>query len=326
MSKTPSQILTLVKEVLPEISPHLFPHYEGSKWIQRDEYEIPSIISFKKEIEKIKNRAQDEIVSVEKIITRERDKFDFLHNILIQGDDELVGSLINALHYIGFQKIEDVDSKEDEKNKQEDVQILDFSPKLLVEVKGLSSPPQESDVLQVVKYVRRRMKEWKITDISGVFVVNHQKNIPPLERNNISVFTEQQIKDAIANDILLITTWDLHLIIKAMMKWGWSFDNIKENFYTKGRFNIIPSHYKEIGQIQNYYNEINVISVKLLDTIDVNDRIGFFTHSGFLEEEVSSLQINTNPVESAEVDSIVGIKTCYSKSQLKKGMIVYKII
>jgi hypothetical protein len=51
--------------------------------------------------------------------------------------------------------------------KQEDLQILDASPTLLVEVKGLAGFPREDDTLQVVKYIPRRMKEWDGTDVAG---------------------------------------------------------------------------------------------------------------------------------------------------------------
>jgi hypothetical protein len=50
--------------------------------------------------------------------------------------------------------------------KQEDLQILEASPTLLVEVKGLAGFPREDDTLQVVKYIPIRMKEsgqtWRV--------------------------------------------------------------------------------------------------------------------------------------------------------------------
>jgi hypothetical protein len=49
ISKKPEAIVTLLREVLPDISPHLFPHIEGSRWVERDEYELDSVLKYKAE-------------------------------------------------------------------------------------------------------------------------------------------------------------------------------------------------------------------------------------------------------------------------------------
>ena len=96
---------------------------------------------------------------------------------------------------IDFQHVK-LPEEEEGVNKQEDLQIHDRSPCLLLEVKGIAGMPTESDTIQGTKYVMRRMKNWKRTDVSGVFLVNHQRNIPALDRDHENAFTPQQLADA----------------------------------------------------------------------------------------------------------------------------------
>ncbi len=207
-------ILTMLNEVFPEISPHLFPHIEGLRWVERDEYELESIKILKNNKIEEKKRAQAELDEIENKITEEREKNGFLHGMITQTGDELVSSVKKCLEFIGFEKVVDVDTNiDDNSQKQEDLQICDSSPILLLEIKGLAGFPTEDDTNQVSKYVIRRMKGWDRKDVSGISIINHQRHIPGLDRNNVNVFTEQQISDARNNDGALITTWDLFILV-----------------------------------------------------------------------------------------------------------------
>jgi len=189
---------------------------------------------------------------------------------------------------------------------------LDKSPVLLLEIKGLSGRPRESDTMQVYKYISRRMKELGRTDVRGISIINHQRNIPPLERDNRNVFTKQQIDDANSNDIILLTTWDLFLLTRGMIKWKWNPKVIQELFYQKGTISKFPINYK------------GVIEVKIIDNkIRKGQRIGYVTNLGFLEEEVKSLEIKNRKITEAIPGQIVGIKTIYSKDKLIQGTNVY---
>lgn len=321
-------ISSLLKEVLPEISPHLFPYIEGSKWVERDEYELLPIIEAKKEIDNIQKKAQQDIEVIENKITTEREKYSYLHGIITQTSDELVSSVKQALNVFGFSKILDVDeeiAKEDLKiNKQEDLQIHDTSPTLLIEVKGLTSLPHESHTLQVIKYVSRRMKDWNRTDVRGVSIINHQRKLPSLDRDNINVFTEQQIDDAIENDITIVATWDLFLLLKGLIKLNWDKEKLKPIFYKKGKISRVPPFYKKIGIINHYYDRINIISITLSESeLKKNDKIAYILPSDYLEEVVTSIEVNNEHVEFAESGSTVGIKTQFSKDILKTGLVVY---
>lgn len=331
LSKKSEILSKLLRELIPDISPHLFPHIEGLRWVERDEYELDSIIKYKNEKINVRQRVEKELEELDKKIAEERDEYGFLHGLITQTGQELVLSIKSCLEFIGFKNIVDVDkqicNQNTKKLKQEDLQIHDTSPTLLLEIKGLSSLPREADIIQVTKYVNRRMKEWGKQDVHGVSIINHQRNIPALERDNQHIFTEQQIEDAKNYDITLVSTWDLFLLIRGMMKWKWDPETIQNLFYVNGRISRLPSNYKSIAKIVKYYEQIGVISVLVNENkIYKGQRIGYITSEGYLEEDILSLQLEKQDVEEAIPGQLVGIKTIYSKIQLPEGTIVYKVM
>jgi hypothetical protein len=324
MSNKPESVLALLKEILPVISPNLFPYAESINWIKSDDYELDPVIELKAQKIEIQKKAQEEIEKLDKSIEDERNKFSFLYDILTTTGRELVVNIKRCLEFIGFEKVKDVDEKiqngDVDTSKQEDLQICDKSPALLVEVKGLTGVPQEADIMQVLKYVIRRMKEWNLTDVHGIFIVNHQRNLPPLDRGN--AFTPQQEKDAKDNDVTILTSWDLFLLIKGAMKWGWNHKIIRGLFYNKGRISHIPSIYKPLGKVFHYWDKEDVVGVEIAENeLHKGQRIGYITPTGYLEEKVTSLQIDNEDVEKAPPGQKVGIKTLYSKKQLRKAKV-----
>lgn len=315
---------------MPDISPHLFPHIEG-RWVERDEYELDSVLKYKTEQIKVQQRLKTELEELDKKISDERNKLSFLHGILTKTGHDLVADVKSSLEFIGFKQVSDVDKQIKEQGitapKQEDLQIHDKSPTLLLEVKGLSGLPNESDTIQVVKYIPRRMKEWKKTDVWGVSIINHQRNVPAIERDNLKVFSEQQIKDAESHDIIILTTWDLFLLIKGMIKWGWNPAVIQELFYKIGRFSKLPTNYKPIGEVANFWEKPSVVGLKITEKrLRKGDRIGYVTPNGYLEEDLLSIQVNNKDVEEAIAGQAAGVKTVYSKEQLRNGTIVCLVV
>ncbi len=322
MSNKPEFVLALLNEILPVISPDIFPNAESKKWINNDEYQPDSIIKLKEEKIGIQKKAQEEIDKLDKKIENERNQFSFLSGILTSTGRELVVNIKKCLEFIGFEKVIDVDKEiqngDVDTQKQEDLQIFDKSPTLLIEVKGLTGVPQEADIMQAIKYVNRRMKGWNRTDIRGVLIVNHQHNLPPLDRSN--AFTSQQEKDAKGYDIAILTSWDLFLLIKGAMKLGWDHKIIREFFYRTGRISRAPSIYKPLGKVFHYWDKECVVGVEIVeDELHKEQRIGYITPTGYLEEKVTSLQIDNEDVEKASPGQKVGIKTLYSKKQLRKA-------
>jgi len=322
----PSLVHDLVMNVLPDIAPNRFPFSERTKWLMCDEYEHPRVLSLIAGQKAVRERADKEIAEIDSAIAAERQRLAFLHGILTKTGDDLVQDVKQALEEIGFSNVVDADKEaEGGSAMQEDLQIRDTKPILLVEVKGLTGLPTESDTLQVVKYIPRRMKEWRHTDVSGLVIVNHQRSIPPLERRHDAVFTKQQQEDAEHHDIVLLTTWELFRLIRGMLALNWLPDVLRGLFYGKGRINPIPSHWKCVGRVAHFYDKAEVISIELIDTLKVGDRIGFLLPAEYVEEDISSLQVEKQQVESAGAGQRVGHKTARLRSELRDGLPVYVV-
>ncbi|MFA0834246.1 MAG: hypothetical protein ACC609_09590 [Methanobacterium formicicum] len=325
MPRTPELVLDLLNDVLPSISPHLFPNVKG-KWIEEDEYEFKSIKDLKNQIKEIAIKAKTKIEKIEEDISSERREYGFLHGILTGTGDELVDDVQECLKFIGFNNVVDADEfvKEGE-DKEEDLQILDNEVNLLVEVKGPSTKTKNTYVNQISNYVSRRRKEWKTFDLDGVLIINHQRNIPPLKRDNTSVFTRNQINDAERDDICLITTWELFLLIKGMMKYNWNPRVIRDLFYQSGRIPVTPSNYEPIGQIFTIMKDKGVIGVEInKGGLYKGQRIGYRIFNEFFEETVESLQIDGNDIERTTTGNQVGVTSKFTE-ELKTGLTVYKI-
>ncbi|HLE29662.1 MAG TPA: hypothetical protein VI793_16175 [Anaerolineales bacterium] len=63
-----------------------------------------------------------------------------------------------------------------------------------------------------------------------------------------------------------------------------------------------------IGQVVHYYNHINVAVIMLTDTIRVGDTVHILGHSTDFRQEVTSLQIEHQPVNEAGPGQEIALK------------------
>lgn len=321
-------IVDLLQNVLTEVARHLFPHFEGGRWVQERAYEHASVLHLKAEQNRIQVEAEAAVRELEEKISQERNALGYLHGLLTKKSTALVRDVKTTLEELGFSQVIDVDEQQDESAaKQEDLQILDESPTLLIEVKGLSGFPREGDTLQIVKYIPRRMKEWGRTDVSGVVIVNHQCNLPALKRDHDRVFTEQQIQDAIHQDVTLVTTWELFKLLRGLQKWGWPHEAVTPLLYGRGRMNVVPRNYRRIGVVAHFYDKIGVVSIELdtSEAMNVGDTLGFILSDQYHQETVASIQVDKEAVEEAKGGQRAGHKTVLSRTVLPDGLVVYRV-
>lgn len=323
-------ILELLSGLLPELKSEMFPYNEGSNWINKEEYDLQEIKQLKYDRDKLIDEKEKLLVSSNQKIEDAKLKYSFLYRTLTESGEELVNAIEELLIFIGFNNVKNIDKEIDSTDvalpKQEDLQILDSSPSLILEIKGISGLPREDDTFQIVKYITRRMKEWKKTDVRGLVIVNHQRNLPSLNRE-ISPFTAQQITDAEHNDFGLISSWDLFLLLKGMLKYNWTKDKIRNKFCKSGQIDKIPEHYVYVGVIDNYWEHHNVVGIKIeSESIKIGDRLSYILDNDYLEEEIHSLQVDQVDRNEAAIGELVGIKTIFTKIELKKKIKVYKVI
>lgn len=160
----------------------------------------------------------------------------------------------------------------------------------------------------------------------GLFIVNHQRHIPPLERKNDLAFTTEQIKDATISRIALFTSWELYLLVTGVQKWKWDRGMIQDLFYQDGRFSGVPPFYKPIGTIVKYYEKSSAAAIMISnDKLFKGSTIGYVTPKGYFEEEITSMRIDDEDVDEAITGQGVGILTKYPKKIVREGLQVYLV-
>ena len=320
----------LFVEVLPNLRPQLFPYFEGAQWLERPEYELPTVLELQERIRVVQDEARRKVNELTQSIDEKRRESGYLHDLVTQTGHPLVSAVKTALEVIGFRNVVDVDEEMrkmgDTGAKREDLRIGDESPVLLVEVKGLSSLPKDAAALQVSKYVLPRIREWDRRDIQGLEIINHQKNIPPLERENIATFRQEIVVNAEEQKFGLLTTWDLCRLVRSFLKNNWRYGQVKGVFYRAGRIDPTPMHYQPVGTVERFWEKAGAIGVRLTNgRLREGDRVAFELPVEFEEQNALSLQVDNVAVVEATPGQLVAIKTHLTKEQARKGIRVFKV-
>ncbi len=80
---------------------------------------------------------------------------------------------------------------------------------------------------------------------------------------------------------------------------------------------------KLIGKVTHYYGKIGVGIVELSGNLKVGDKIHLKGHSTDFEQEVDSIQVEHENVDSAKKGEIIGLKV---KDKVKEGDEVYLML
>lgn len=317
-------------QLLPNFVPHLFPHYEGNLWLHKPEYELPNIIEFEEEKKKTRQKCDDKIKEIDIKIEKEKEGNKFWYDLIRETGDTLVQAVIKALQILGFEQLVDVDYKIKNNGSggslREDIQIKDKSPILIVDVKGITGLPSDAEATQAYKHATIRMKEWERTDINSLTIINHQRNIPPLDRENNMPYRQELLDGASQIDSGLMTSFDLYRLVRSFLKNKWNPEYIKPLFYKSQRILVIPVNYEYIGRIKQIWEQAEAFSVIIEESnLEKLDKIGVETPIEIFEYQIESLELNDIEVTRAENVNEVGIKTNQFPSNIKKGFCVYKI-
>lgn len=317
-------------QLLPNFASHLFPYYEGNLWLHKPEYELPQIIVLKDEKKRIKQKCDDKIKEIGNQIEKVKEENKFWYDLIRETGDSLVQAVIKALQILGFEKVIDVDKKSktngDSGSLKEDIQIKDKSPMLIVDVKGVTGLPSDPEATQAHKHATIRMKEWDRTDINSLTIINHQRNIPPLDRENNMPYRQELLDSASQIDSGLMTSWDLYRLVRSFLRNKWKPEDIKPLFYKSQRISVIPVNYEYIGRINQIWEQAEAFSVIIEEsTLGNQDKIGIETPIEIFEYQIESLQLNDIEITQTENGNEVGIKTNQFPSNIKKGFCVYKI-
>jgi hypothetical protein len=313
-------------DVLPEMAPHLFPGIEQGRWTHLSDYELPEVVQLHNQRSQLEAKFKADLAALEQEVLRAREQDGWMHDLLTQTGDPLVAAVKIGLKALGFSKVVDMDQVRDKqgKSRREDLQIQDISPTLVVDVKGIANFPGDEDVLQAGKHATLLMREQNRTDIFGLSLVNHQRHIPPMQRDNEMPFRLELLHVALESQLGLLTAWDFYRLVKNARLHKWEYESVRPVLYQHGRVEIIPAHYRYIGKVTKVWSDKFGVDIEY-EAVAVGTRIAIEFHVLFEESDVEELMVDNNIVNVANVGDKTGIPWSNIKPKLKIGLRVFRI-
>ena len=242
------------------------------------------------------------IAALEKEAEEVGKKNDFLKQLLTGTGDQLVKAVKTYLEWLGFTNVIDKDETlEDGEIKEEDLDLNYNGQLVLIEVKGINGTSTDAECSQVDKIVSRRIKQLDTTKVHGVYVVNNQKNVEPLNRQ-IPPFNKNQVSDAEIMDRTLVYTSQLFSLYSDIENGYVTREEARGCFLQQGLANFHAS-FKSLGKPYNYYQGHTVICMDLKgDKVSVGDT---FYYKDSLQRlvglTVESIQHNNTPMDHVEI-------------------------
>ena len=317
---------SLLTDVLPEMAPHLFPGIEQGRWTNLLQYELPEIIQLRDQCKKLEEKFQTELADLKEKELQVRVQDGWMHDLLTQTGDPLVAAVEMGLKSLGFQNVIDMDKVRDKegKSRREDLQIQDASPILVIDVKGIANFPSDDDVLQANKHALLLMRELNRTDILGLSLVNHQRHIAPLQRENKLPFRVELLAVALESQLGLMTAWDLYRLVRNARLHQWKYEHVIPLFYKPGRSEIVPAHYIYIGKVLMVWTDKFGVDIEA-GAVAIGERISVEFDVLFEESDVEGLMVKNNEVQRAQTGDQTGILWHFSKPKLRTGLRVFRV-
>ena len=175
---------------------------------------------------------------------------------------------------------------------------------LVIEIKGIGGTSTDSECSQVSKFKYRRSKEREAFNVFGLYLVNHQRYLPPFERNN-PPFNSTQIQDAKNDERGLLTTFDLFKLHFNIINNFVSKEDAREVLLQYGLIEFNPSNAIFIGKPAEIHHsgyvailELHNVLLSVNMSIIVKDK-GYYRSVTIVEIQVDGESIST--VDNGEI-------------------------
>jgi len=261
----------LFENVLFKYFSDYFPDVEARNWIYKDTYKVSDELEIQRRIDAKHQEYEQVIAELEREAQSIQEKNLPLKQLLTESGSNLVKAVKFFLEWLGFENVTDKDDTLAEGDLKEEDLCFEFDGNhILMEVKGINGTSTDSECSQVDKIVNRRMRELKTTDVHGVYVVNHQRNIEPLKRQ-APPFNKNQIKDAENQSRTLVYTMQLFALHSDIENGYISKEQARRDLMQVG-LAAFHNSLTSLGVPYKYYKENKVICLDLQDVqISVGD-------------------------------------------------------
>ena len=209
------------------------------------------------------------------------------------------------LGWLGFENVIDKDAAlKDGEIKEEDLYFEYEGYYVFMEVKGINGTSTDAECSQIDKIVNRRMRALSTTNVHGIYVVNHQRNIEPLKRQ-MPPFNDNQIKDAENQSRTLVYTTQLFSLFSDIESGYLTKEQACKALMQKGLADF-HRHLTILGKPYNYFQDDTVICLDLNNTLIQVDDTLFYKDS---LQRLVSLKVESIQQESQNMDSVTSGKT-----------------
>lgn len=313
-------LLDFLSKVAPSIFPELFPYSTTFVWKNQEEYWLPNYSILLEEKTKIINEYENKIEIAENKIKENSEAFKFLHEIITETGANLVNALIKFFKWLEFEEVKDYDKTNSVSDiLEEDIQVNLSNGLLIIECKGIGGTSSDSDCSQISKIKHRRCEERGKFDVYALYIVNHQRYLPPLKRQN-PPFTEMQIKDAKNDKRGLLSSWQLFNLYFDIENGIISKEEARKLLLNFGFIEFRPANLHFLFRPTEIFNKGTVCIINLENyTIKVGDELLIEKNEKFTKATIVEIQENDKPISSASSGEI-GIKL---NSKIKKNSMLW---
>jgi hypothetical protein len=335
-------LTVLLRDVLPELAPHLFPHLK--LWFSEPGYSLPGVAERVEELGRVEEEAQRRIANLSAEITELEKRYGILRDLLTEKDDKLVQAVKATFELMDFATVIDRDIERDEAGleRREDLRVIEPDrPVLLIDVtgsQGLSS--DEKLISETQKHVQLAQHDLGDLNVHAITIINHQRNREPLLREDKSLMNEARIILARQSGIGLLSTWDLFRLARSYVDNKLRHSEVTELFYQAGRIdpslnymNLVPPTYQFVGVVAGYVTRSgrNIVGIRVTaaefnkgDIIAFEHPVAYGAPAEYIEQDVTSVEERNQAVETAAVDMYVGVLTEVPREILGDGLRVFR--
>jgi len=314
-------LIEFLSKIAPSFYPELFPYSTTFIWKEQKEYWLPGHTKLLEEKSKIEREYEKRIKESEKRIENNRSKYSFLHQLITASGDSLVKSLIRYLKWLGFEKVKNCDQANSESTiLEEDIQVELSDGLLIIECKGIGGTSTDSDCNQISKIKHRRCKERKKFDVFALYIVNHQRYLPPKKRKN-PPFTKQQIQDAKNEERGLLATWQLFNLFFYVENGIINKEEARKTLLEFGFVDFTPKNLIRVFKPTEIFKDGEVCIVNIKDILlQKNEELLIEKNGKFEIVNILDIQKNGKSLDQCSCGEL-GLKL---SSKIKKNSIIWK--
>lgn len=286
-----------LKNIAPDISPDLFPFSTTFTWKENIEYWLPNHKILIEEKEQIIKDYELRLFQQDKTINENKEKYAFLHEILTETGDVLVNATVEFLKWLGFcNAVNTDDLKLNGQVLEEDIQIEIEKGLIIIECKGIGGTSTDADCSQISKIKHRRCEQRNKFDVFALYLVNHQRYLPPLQRNN-PPFNKIQIQDAINDARGLLTTWQLFNLYFEIENGIISKEEARNSLFKFGLIEFKPSNIVFIDEPLKFYKNSKVCIINIHGIqLKLGDEILIEKNGQFKKAIIEGIQADSKPI------------------------------